>query len=142
MASFTISLDEIFFIGQGLHRPECVLCTANGRLYTADWRGGVACLEPDGNIQLFSANEPHIDFKPNGIALEKGGSFLIANLGDDGGLYRLHRDGHLEAVLTEVDGLPIPPANFVAIDAADRIWLTVSTRKTPRASTGLSCRHP
>jgi sugar lactone lactonase YvrE len=27
----------------------------------------------------------------------------------------------------------MPPANFVAVDAAGRIWLTVSTRLTPRA---------
>ena len=32
----------------------------------------------------------------------------------------------------EVDGVPVPPANFVTIDEQDRIWISVSTRLAPR----------
>ena len=35
--------------------------------------------------------------------------------------------------MTAADGFRLPPANFVLIDTNDRIWLTVSTRRTPRA---------
>ena len=32
-----------------------------------------------------------------------------------------------------VDGVDLPPTNFVAIDTKARIWITVSTRCIPRA---------
>ena len=44
-----------------------------------------------------------------------------------GGVWRLHRDGALEPFLTEVEGTPVPPANFVVIDGP-RTWVSVSTR--------------
>ena len=73
-----------------------------------------------------------MDLRPNGIALTSDGAFLIANLGDDGGIWRLERSGRLAPVLLEVDGAPLPPANFVTIDEQDRIWISVSTRHAPR----------
>jgi len=133
MTPLSISLRDIAFFGNGLNRPECVLCTAKGYIYCADWRGGVTRLDPDGRRKAFLATDAEIDIRPNGIALCRDGSFLLANLGDDGGLYRLRRTGALETVLTAVDGFRLPPANFVLVDANDRIWLTVSTRRTPRA---------
>ena len=55
-------------------------------------------------------------------------------MGDtDGGIYRLFADGSVEAVALTVEGNPMPPANFVVKDRRGRIWVTVSTRKTPRA---------
>lgn len=122
-------------VGAGLQRPECVLATASGDLYTADWRGGVAHLRADGSQALYrgaiSAERP---LRPNGIALEASGSFLLADLGaTEGGVYRLHRSGRVEPVLTEVDGVALPPTNFVLLDAAGRMWVTVSTRRVPRA---------
>lgn len=131
-----IALDDVAFLGSGLVRPECVLATADGALYTADFRGGVARLAPDGSHVLFkgaSADLPE-GLKPNGIALERDGSFLVAQLGAElGGVWRLARDGQLAPVLLEVDGTPIPASNFVTRDAQGRIWLTVSTRLTPRS---------
>ncbi len=41
------SLDEIQIIGSNLQRPECVLCTRAGNLYTSDWRGGVSIIHPN-----------------------------------------------------------------------------------------------
>jgi sugar lactone lactonase YvrE len=131
-----IDLDQVRFLGAGLVRPECVLATASGDLYAADWRGGVAHLRPDGTQALYAGST--IDLpegaRPNGIALERDGSFLFANLGTDiGGVWRIDRQGQIRPVLTEVDGAAIPPSNFVTRDAEDRLWLTVSTRVSPRS---------
>ena len=59
----------------------------------------------------------------------------MAHMGDEnGGIYRLHSSGDVEDVVTTVESQPMPPANFVVQDSQQRIWITVSTRKTPRAS--------
>jgi len=131
-----IALDEIAFRGAGLVRPECVLATAGGDLFTADFRGGVAQLRPDGSHHLHRGASTDLPegLKPNGSALERDGSFLIAQLGTElGGVWRLGRDGQLAPVLREIEGKPIPASNFVTRDAQGRIWLTVSTRLVPRA---------
>lgn len=130
-----ISADDISFIGSGLVRPECVLALRDGSLATADWRGGVALTAPDGAQTLIKADRDVEGgvLKPNGIALARDGSFLVTHLDDTaGGLFRLARDGTLTPVLTEMEGAPIPPTNFVLIDDQDRIWVTVSTRLAPR----------
>jgi sugar lactone lactonase YvrE len=130
-----LPLDVLGFVGSGLVRPECVLATAAGDLYTADWRGGVAHLRPDGNQALYAGPGPDgLALKPNGIALLRDGSFLLTHLGaDDGGVFRLRRDGRVEPWLQTVDGLDLPPTNFVTEDAHGRFWVTVSTRLQPRA---------
>jgi sugar lactone lactonase YvrE len=128
-------LDTLSWRGSGLSRPECVLATAGGSLYTADWRGGVAHLRPDGGQVLYAGTLPGGEApRPNGIALLDDGSFLLAHLGDQtGGVWRLTRDGAIEPWLTQVQGQPLPPTNFVWPDACGRTWVTVSTRRTPRA---------
>lgn len=128
-------LDSLRFIGNGLVRPECVLANAAGDLYTADWRGGVAHIRPDGSQALYAGPGPDGQpLKPNGIALLRDGSFLIAHLGaDDGGVYRAQRNGQVAPWLQRVDGLDLPPTNFVVEDAWGRFWVTVSTRLMPRA---------
>lgn len=128
-----LELDRLDFFGSGLNRPECVLTTAAGNLYTADWDGGVARIDPMGRVEKFLARDPGFTLKPNGIALCRDGSFYIANLGDEGGIYRLQRNGDIELVLGEIDGEPVPPANFVLLDSDERLWVTVSTRLNPRA---------
>lgn len=57
---------------------------------------------------------------------------LIANLGLDGGVWKLAPDGELTPFLLEVDGMRLHPTNFVGLDPAGRIWVTVSTRLIPR----------
>ncbi|NJS35254.1 MAG: SMP-30/gluconolactonase/LRE family protein [Brachymonas sp.] len=121
--------------GQGLVRPECVLTNSRGDLFSADWRSGVAHIRPDGS-QTFYAAQP-VDgevIKPNGIALRKDGSFLLAHLGAElGGVFSLQRDGTTRPVLTEVDGIALPPTNYPLEDSQGRLWITVSTRLSPRA---------
>ncbi|MBN8508819.1 MAG: SMP-30/gluconolactonase/LRE family protein [Burkholderiales bacterium] len=130
-----IALDALTFVGAGLVRPECVLTNAAGDLFTADWRGGVAHLRPDGRQALYAGAGPDgLALKPNGIALLRDGSFLLAHLGsDEGGVFRLWRDGRVAPWLLQVDGVDLPPTNFVVEDAAGRFWVTVSTRLRPRA---------
>jgi sugar lactone lactonase YvrE len=128
-------LDELAFVGAGLCRPESVVVTRAGDIYSADWRGGVAHLRPDGRQQLYAASAPDgLTLRPNGIALLADGSFLLAQLGDDdGGVYRLQRGGQVRPWLRSVDGIDLPPTNFVVQDTAGRTWVTVSTRLAPRA---------
>ncbi|MEM8853088.1 MAG: SMP-30/gluconolactonase/LRE family protein [Pseudomonadota bacterium] len=131
-----IDLSSLTFHGHGLKRPECVLAHQSGLLFTADWTGpgGVAIIDPQsGGVHRLLARDPHANLKPNGIWLEEGGSFLIARLDDtEGGVFRLYPDGRHEAVLTEVDGAPLPPTNFVVKDRHGRLYVTVSTRAVPR----------
>ncbi len=130
-----VALDELATLGRGLVRPECVLTNRHGDVYCADWRGGVAHLRPDGTQALYRGRMPDgADPKPNGIALLPNGDFLFAHLGSDsGGVFRLTRGGIIMPWLTAVDGQPLPPTNFVLPDAAGRTWITVSTRRMPRA---------
>ncbi len=128
-----LSLEAIETVGRGLNRPECVLCTAAGNLYCADWDGGVTRLAPDGRVERILARNADFDLKPNGIALCPDGSFLVTDLGARGGLYRLQRNGDLAPEILEVEGQRVPPSNFVMLDREERIWLTVSTRLEPRA---------
>ena len=129
------NLEEVEFVGANLFRPECVLCTANGRIFCSDWRGGVTVIEPDGGQWFLKAHSSVIQIKPNGICLLPDGSLLLAHLGagEDGGVYRLTEDGVLSPYLVEVDGRPLPPTNYVHLDTTGRLWITVSTRLVPRA---------
>jgi len=118
--------------GQGLQRPECVLGTPAGDVFIPDWRGGVAVVRADGRQHAWLAKDAGFELRPNGIALSADGSFLLANLGDTGGIWRLDQKGALTPWLVEVDGVPLLPANFVTIDSQGRTWITVSTRRRPR----------
>jgi sugar lactone lactonase YvrE len=127
-----IDLDDITFIASGLKRPECVLTHESGLLFAADWTGsgGVAVISPAGAVRRIEADRP---VRPNGIALEPGGTFLLAELGaETGGVFRLHPDGAVEPVVTKLDGRPLPPTNYAHRDTNGRLWITVSTRRKPR----------
>jgi sugar lactone lactonase YvrE len=121
--------------GSGLVRPECVLATSDGSLYTADWRSGVAHVFANGAQAFYAAAAVDGErIKPNGIALCADGSFLLAHLGDErGGVFRLQRNGDTTPVVTHVDGKELPPTNYPLLDAAGRLYITVSTRLKPRA---------
>jgi sugar lactone lactonase YvrE len=132
-----VALDQIRFIGSGLQRPECVLATRSGDLYSADWRGGVARTTADGQSTLLSRADLSggRPLRPNGIAMRSNGNFLLADLGESlGGVYELDRAGQVAPILERVDGVDLPPTNFVHEDDQRRIWITVSTSHRPRAA--------
>jgi sugar lactone lactonase YvrE len=132
-----LTLEDVTFLGRGLRRPECLVTHASGVIFASDWTGsgGVAIVGADGSVSRILAKRAAEDpLRPNGIALEPGGSFLVAHLGEEtGGLLRLFPDGEVEPVLVALDGEPLPPSNFPVIDRSGRVWLTISTRVRPRA---------
>lgn len=130
-----LDLATVRTVGRGLVRPECVLACLDGSLYTADWRGGVARTAVDGTQALYAGALPGArPLRPNGVALRADGSFLVADLGEaEGGVFALGRDGTIEPFVVAVDGEPLPPTNYVALDAQGRVWITVSTRHRPRS---------
>jgi len=95
----------------------------------------VAHVRPDGSQLLYTGALPDgRPLRPNGIALRRNACFLLADLGEEqGGVFELTRDGSVRPILVEVDGIELPPTNFVTEDRSGRIWLTVSTSHRPRA---------
>jgi sugar lactone lactonase YvrE len=136
-----IGVDQLSFVGRELKRPECVLCMPSGRLYVADRNGGILRIEPDGKQALLKWQLPSgvHDFIPNGFALLPDGTFLVANMGHDGGVWARRPDGQVEPYLMEADGERLAKANFVFNDEQGRVWITVTTRSDPlsKAMTGL-----
>ena len=137
---FQVDRDEIRFTGHGLQRPECILAEPDGSLWSADARGGVVHIAPDGSQRLI-AQRHHKRFEaaaddagrftegtlPNGLAFAANGDILFANLGTDL-LEVMTREGRTRVIHDTIDGQPIGKVNFVLRDRRDRIWLTVSTR--------------
>jgi sugar lactone lactonase YvrE len=135
-ASFTpcaVALDQVSSLGTGLRRPECVLATESGDLFVTHLGSGVMHIAPDGRQRTIGA-VAEIDGKPwipNGIALTQAGDFIIANMGEGGGLWRLKGDGSVEPFLRAVDGVTLTATNFVTADRSGRLWVTVTTRQWP-----------
>lgn len=126
MFDFTLKPEDIAWRGADLSRPECVLATRDGTLWCSDNRGGVTRIDASGRQSTIG----RMGGAPNGLALERGGAILVANI-DDGALYRLHPDGRHETVLDKLDGRKLGAVNFVYRDG-ERIWVTISTRTEPR----------
>ncbi len=117
-----LAADGLQPIFPGLQRPECVLTHASGTVFVSDRRGGVLALSPDGSQHLGCRSA----LLPNGIALLEDGSFLVANLAEAGGVWRIAPNGGVSPWLTEVGGQPLHRVNFVANDAQGRVWACVS----------------
>ena len=49
---FGIDRDSLNYIGCDLQRPECILAEPDGTLWSADARGGVVRLAPNGSQQI------------------------------------------------------------------------------------------
>lgn len=135
---FAVDPATIRTIGKDLQRPECILAERDGSLWSADARGGVMHIRPDGS-QTFIGQQQH-DFAkatndasrftegtlPNGLAFARNGDILISNFGTDR-LEVMRRTGESEVLYDTLNGKPIGKVNFVLRDSRDRIWLTVST---------------
>ncbi len=140
---WAVDREQITLIGRDLQRPECVLAEPDGTLWSADARGGVMRIDPDGAQTLIAQEvvEPGGDAEsvsryildgtlPNGLAFDASGDFIIANFGTDA-VERMTRDGVSETLLETLDGKPLGKANFALTDSRGRIWITVHTRSNP-----------
>jgi sugar lactone lactonase YvrE len=137
---FGIDRDSIRYVGHDLQRPECILAETDGTLWSADARGGVMRITPDGAQEIVTQKRSgHFHGAsseatrylegtlPNGLAFARNGDILISNFGTDC-LEIMSRDGCSRVLADTIDGEPIGKVNFVLRDSRDRIWITVSTR--------------
>ena len=137
---FSVERSDISYIGHDLQRPECILAERDGSLWSADARGGVMHIKPDGTQRLITqraesgfatAADEETRFVtgtlPNGLAFARNGDFVISNFGTDR-LELMTRSGETRVLVDTIDGEPIGKVNFVLRDSRDRLWLTVSTR--------------
>lgn len=148
LIDFQVPRAQVVHVGHELQRPECILAERDGTLWSADARGGVMRIAPDGT-QRFIGQRASARFAsqsaetgaameskftegtlPNGLAFAANGDILIANFGTDA-LEVMTRDGVSRTLHDRIDGQPIGKVNFVLRDSKDRIWITVSTRVNP-----------
>ncbi len=148
LQGFTVDRAQIKTIGRDLQRPECILAERDGTLWSADARGGVMRIAPDGSQRFIgqradarfesaaAATSSELEHKyttgtlPNGLAFAANGDILISNFGTDC-LEVMTREGATRTLVDRIDGQPIGKVNFVLRDSKDRVWITVSTRLNP-----------
>ena len=135
---FEVDPHAIHTIGKDLQRPECILAERDGSLWSADARGGVVHIRPDGSQAFIGQKQDSFadasndasrfttGTLPNGLAFAKNGDILISNFGTDR-LELMKRNGESEVLYDTLDGKPIGKVNFVLRDKRNRVWLTVST---------------
>ncbi|HUK61207.1 MAG TPA: SMP-30/gluconolactonase/LRE family protein [Stellaceae bacterium] len=137
---FQVKREDIAYTGHDLQRPECILAERDGSLWSADARGGVVHIRPDGSQHLItqqvttrfsqaSSEEERYTTGtlPNGLAFARNGDLIISNFGTDR-LEVMTRSGESRVLVDRLDGNPIGKVNFVLRDSKDRLWITVSTR--------------
>ena len=138
--AFDVDPASIRYIGQDLQRPECILAEPDGTLWSADARGGVVRIAPDGSQEIITQRRSlHFDRAesestrylsgtlPNGLAFASNGDILVSNFGTDC-LEVMTRDGSSRVLADSIDGEAIGKVNFVLRDSRGRVWITVSTR--------------
>ncbi len=148
LKGWQVNREDIKYIGKDLQRPECILTEPNGTVWTADARGGMMKLLPDGSQQLITPytendlsgfekvsnlEDRYVQAKgslPNGVCFDASGNFIIANWGTNH-IETMTRDGKMKTILTEIDGKPLGKTNFPLRDSKGRIWFTVTTRTEP-----------
>jgi len=137
---FEVDKSTLKYIGNDLQRPECILAEPDGTLWSADARGGVVQIHPDGSQKIITQSyqksfEQTTDLTarftegtlPNGLAFGSNGDILISNFGTDC-LEIMTRDGETRVLIDSIDGEPIGKVNFILRDSKDRIWMTISTK--------------
>lgn len=144
LIGWQVNPDDIKYIGKDLERPECILAERDGTLWSADGRGGVVKISPDGTQELIlqkglkkntaTSYEDRfvntVGSLPNGLTFDENGDFLIANFGTNC-LEFMKRNGESHVLFDSIDGKPIGKANFVTRDSKGRLWLTVTTQMIP-----------
>ncbi len=123
---FRLNLDDIEFYGTNFSRPESILAMPDGTLYVSDNRGGVTRVRPDGTQDLIPVPIQEV----NGITMDGHGNLYLADI-DGGRVFKLMPDGHYEMILSEFEGKPLGPVNYVFVDSRDRLWISVMTVEQP-----------
>ena len=141
--NFSVDVSDLSFVGNNLQRPECILAKPDGSLWTADARGGVVHIKPDGTQEIISQTFSILTNKfketseeadrftqgtlPNGLAFGRDNQIFISNFGTDV-LEVMAPNGKTSLLYDNIDGRAICKVNFVLRDSKDRLWLTISTR--------------
>jgi sugar lactone lactonase YvrE len=141
LKDFSVDRSKIEYVGRDLQRPECILAEPDGSVWSADARGGVMHIAPNGTQSFLGRKLSHFETSkddaerytqgslPNGLAFDRDGRIVVANFGTDR-LELMERDGATRVLYDNIDGLPIGKVNFVLCDDQGRLWITVSTRRT------------
>ncbi|RRW40423.1 SMP-30/gluconolactonase/LRE family protein [Pseudomonas luteola] len=144
LEGWQVDRSAIGFVGHDLQRPECIIAQPDGVLWTADARGGVMRIEPNGHQYLIAPEQTAAsdsDFEsryvqsqgaslPNGLALTPEGDFIICNWGLDR-IERLDRSGKVQVMHDHLESKPLGKTNFPLRDSKGRIWFTVTTTMQP-----------
>jgi gluconolactonase len=56
---FGIDKSTLQYVGHDLQRPECILAEPDGVLWSADARGGVMRIAPDGSQRIVTQQRSH-----------------------------------------------------------------------------------
>lgn len=122
-------MSETERVGTRFNRPECVVTTRRGDIYASYLPGGVSVVRASGKEETLAARNAPEGFVTNGFCLESDGTFLLANMGEGGGVWRLERDLSLNLLFNSVDGVPMTHTNYVGPDKPGRYWITVTTQQ-------------
>ncbi len=57
LAGFRVDPADLDYIGENLQRPECILAEPDGTLWSADARGGVVRIAPDGSQAIVTQTQ-------------------------------------------------------------------------------------
>src|SRR5690349_8030031 len=123
---FGIDKSTLQYVGHDLQRPECILAEPDGVLWSADARGGVMRVAPDGSQRIIT-QERSEHFQgagsdasrylegtlPNGLAFARNGDILISNFGTDC-LEIMTREGESRVLADSIDGEAIGKVKFCA----------------------------
>lgn len=104
--------------------PEAIAFDAQGRLLTGLDDGRIVSMDSDGSDCRVLGNTGG---RPLGLHALADGSVLIADA--KRGLLRLETDGRFEALLDEVDGIPLGFTDDLAVDARGRPMLSDASYK-------------
>ncbi|MBU2551532.1 MAG: SMP-30/gluconolactonase/LRE family protein [Proteobacteria bacterium] len=117
-----MDLSQVKTVGSGIIRPEGVMALDDGTVLTADARGRIARIRPNGVTDFYG----DLNGVPNGICLDASGNCIVANIGN-GQVQSLSPDGSHRVILTEAEGRLLPTPNFPFVDTRGRLWVSNSS---------------
>ncbi|WP_234964164.1 SMP-30/gluconolactonase/LRE family protein [Acinetobacter johnsonii] len=122
-SEFRLHKEDFSSVGQGLTRPECVLCDEDGIWVSDSKTGGVARVEADGPHPLGEGLRVS-----NGFSRRPDGSFVIVGL-EDHTVSEISLDGVTKNLLDQIEGKSLGVVNYPCLDAQGRIWVSVMTHR-------------